>query len=80
MEMQNEFGNSGESLPANTFYPLILPDNVRMSSASTMFTDETIRILIRTKGIAPTLFNLFNFYPDTDVRILILIWRRGIVA
>jgi len=80
MKMQKEFGDSGENLPANAFYPMILPDDVRMSSASTMFTDETIQILIRTKGIAPTLFNLFNFYPDTDVRILVLIWRRGIVA
>jgi len=46
----------------------------------TLFTDKTIRILIRTTGIAPTLFNLFHFYLDTDVWILILIWRRGIAA
>jgi len=46
-----------------------------------VFTDETIRILIRTtrlSRIATALFILFHFYPDTDVRILI--WICGIAA
>jgi len=32
----------------------------------TLFTDETMWILIRTTRIAPTVFNLFHFYPGTD--------------
>jgi len=46
------------------------------------FKDEIMQIVIRTTRIAPTLFNLFNFYPDKDVLILILILilRHGIGA
>jgi len=39
---------------------------------------ETMRILIQTTVKAQTLFNLFHFYLDMDVVILILI--RGIAA
>jgi len=41
-----------------------------------LFTEETMWILIRAKGIFLMFFN--NFYPDMDVRILI--WRCGITA
>ena len=80
------FGNSGNNRPGNTF---VSPDfakcwlnviriRIKWLTARTLFTDEIMRILIRNTRITRTLFNLFYFYPDTDVRKLIQ--RRGIAA
>ena len=43
----------------------------KMAHIWTLFTNQSMQIPIRTTRIAPTLFNLFYFYPDTDGRILI---------
>ena len=45
-----------------------------------LFMDADMRILVRTTEISRSLFNLFHFYPDTDMRIRILIRKRGIAA
>jgi len=78
------FGNSEINCPGNTFvspdfakcWLYVIRIQIKWLTERTLFTDEIMRILIRKTRITPTSFNLFHFYPDTDVRILIQ--RRGI--
>ena len=61
-----------------TFKTLNLPNDVRMTSASSL---NDLRILIRTTGIAvQRCFNAFAFYPDTAIRMRTLLRKRRIAA